>query len=353
MKQVIGVIGAGYMAQIHFEAYRQMKIPVAMVADTNAKSADAAAAQFGAKAVGDWRELIDNREINTVAVFTPSAGHFEPAKAALEAGKHVISEKTLTLDYRQSLELGRIAEKENLILFTSYMKRFFPAVQKAKQLLPRLGHIMSVYCRTYQGVGTNMHTGEPLSFFKPDATGVSPIVCKSGGGILVCGGSHIFDLLHYFVGKPVAVYGRSFIRPGFDADYMHHSLFDLTGGGVGHFEGNWHPLKRIGYEQVGWDETFEINGVNGRLVLNFPEWNKPLRTPATLAWYDNETEAWTEFCFDRVDPFVEAEKHFQAQIAKGEQGEHDRYTGYRTDYLLAMAAQSAKENRRIELAYEA
>jgi len=93
--------------------------------------------------------------------------------------------------------------------------------------------------------------------------------------------------------------------------------------------------------------------VNGRVLINLPTWDKPLRTPATLAWYDNETEAWTNFGFDRVDPFVLAETFFMKQIAEGQQGEQDRYTGYRTDLLLALAAQSAKEGKRIEVKYEA
>lgn len=353
MKNAIGVIGAGSMAQFHFNGFEATKTPVAVVADVNPKAAKAGADRFGARATGDWHEVINDPDVKTVAVFTLSSQHYDGVKAALEAGKHVISEKTLTLSPAQSLELGKLAEKKGLILYTSYMKRFFPALQKANSLMPKLGHVMSAYFRTYQGVdGCNMHTGEVLSYFKPDATGVSPIVSKSGGGILVCGGSHVFDLLHFLLGNVTRVYSRSFTRPNHDADFMHHAMFDLPGGGVAHFEGNWHPLKRVGYEQNGWEETIEISGVNGRLLINLPTWDKPLRTPATLSYYDNDAEAWTEFAFDRIDPFIAAETYFQKQIAEGQQGEQDRYTGYRTDLLLALAAQSAKEGKPIDVKYE-
>jgi predicted dehydrogenase len=347
------VIGAGYMAQIHFDAFQALKHPVRIIADVNADAARPAAGRFGADATGDWRKVVDDPAVKVVAVFTSSATHFPIAKAALDAGKHVISEKTLTLSADESYQLGRLAEEKNLILYTSYMKRFFPAVQTAKRLMTEIGPVMSVYVRTYQGVGCDMHTGEVLSFFRPDASGVSPIVAKSGGGILVCGGSHVFDLLLYLVGKPTGVYARQFKRPGHDADFMTHALFDLSNGGAAHFEGNWHPYKKIGQDRNGWDESIEINGVNGKLLLSTPEWNKFDRYAARLAHYDNAAERWTDYCFDIANPFLEAERHFLGQIAKNEQGEHDRYAGYRTDHLLAMTQKSADAQQRLVIDWKA
>ena len=353
MKPVIGVIGAGFIAQMHLKAFEELKAQVKIVADPNAKSALAAAARFGAATADDWHAVLADPEVNVVTVFTPSGGHFEPVQAALQAGKHVICEKTLTLDSAQSLELGHLAERSNRILLTSYMKRFFPAVQKASQLMPRLGHIMSVYCRTYQGVGPdNFHSGALPAWVRPEAGGPSPIRRKSGGGVLVCGGSHVFDLLLFLVGKPEAVFARALRRPESDVDLMTHALFEFPGGGVGHFEANWHPLRKIGYESRGWDEGFEISGVNGRLVLQLPVWDHPENNAATLRYYDNAAETWTEFALPIVDPFVEAERFFLAQLAADAQGSQDRYTGYRVDLLLEKTQQSADEGRRIAIPWQ-
>jgi predicted dehydrogenase len=161
------------------------------------------------------------------------------------------------------------------------------------------------------------------------------------------------DLLLFLVGKPLTMDARRFVRPDLDVDLMCHALMDLAGGGAIHFEANWHPLKKIGYQGRGWDESVEISGENGRLVLQTPVWDMPETAPAQLAYYDNNAETWTHFAFDAVNPFVLAEKHFLAQIRKGEQGSQDRYTGYRVDYLLETARQSAQQRRTIELKWEA
>jgi hypothetical protein len=134
---------------------------------------------------------------------------------------------------------------------------------------------------------------------------------------------------------------------------MTHAMFDFEHGGVAHFEGNWHPLKKIGYQSRGWDEGFVISGVNGQLILQTPVWNEPEHNAATLRYYDNNAETWTDYSLPIVDPFVEAERFFLANIARGEQGTQDRYTGYRTDLLLEKTAQSASENRPVQITWEA
>jgi len=354
MAVIMGVVGAGGISKFHFRAYAETGTPVRIVSDVRAESAAAAAAPFGAECATDWRAVVLHPAVTAVGVFTPTATHYEIVKAALENGKHVICEKTLTLQAAQSLELGQLATRNGLRLYTNYMKRFFPAVRKAKELMPRLGHIMSVYCRTYQGVGgANFHTGEVGDFFLPGPDGVSPVMRMAGGGILVCGGSHIFDLLLHLVGPPTRVIGRSFRREVSDVDLMTHAMLDLPGGGVAHFEANWHPLKHVGFERRGWDEGFEISGVDGRLILQTPVWDQPEHNAAQLHVYDNREGAWTCYDLPIVNPFVEAEKHYLGQIARAEQGPQDAFTGYRVDELLESTARSAKAGRPMEIVWKA
>ncbi|HUT01499.1 MAG TPA: Gfo/Idh/MocA family oxidoreductase [Phycisphaerae bacterium] len=349
MANVVGVVGAGGISRFHFGAFEKLGTEVRVVCDLDRTRAEPYLQTFGAEFAESYEAVVQHPDVQAVVVLSSSAMHYEIAKAALENGKHVICEKTLTLSAAESLELGRLAERKGLLLFTSYMKRFFPAARQARELMGRLGHITSVYCRTYQGVGTDIHTGEIPGGFRPNESGGSGVMRLAGGGILVCGGSHILDLLCFLVGKPVSVYGRRLVRPGCDVDFMFHALMDLPAGGVVHFEGNWHALRKIGYEGRGWDEGFEISGTRGRLILQTPLWCHPENNPARLSHYDDETEQWTRYAFDIVDPFLLAETHFQEQIALGEQGEQDRYTGYRVDELIETAWRSAGEGRPLEL----
>jgi len=355
MKPVLGVVGAGGISRFHFRAFQEGKVSVRAVADLRLEAAQASAAPFGAQATTRMEEAIGHSDVNTVACFGPTPVHYAVCKAALEAGKHVICEKTLTLSGATSLELARLAESRGLVFYTSYMKRFFPAVRKARELMPRLGHIMSVYCRTYQGGGQHdMHTGEVPGAFRPSPPdGKSPVVRMAGGGVLICGGSHLFDLLLYLIGKPTQVYARQLRRAEADCDFMTHAVMDLPDGGVVHFEANWHPLYRIGYQNRGWEEGFEINGVGGRLVLQTPIWNQPEHDAPVLKFYDNANGQWTEFTFDIVCPFALAERFYLGQIEKGEQGDQDRYTGYRADNLLEMTQRSVDQGRPLALTWEA
>jgi predicted dehydrogenase len=354
MKVVVGAVGSGGISRFHFQAFAETNTPVRIIADIDKAKAQPNLDRFKAEYTNDWKKVVSHPDVTTVTVFAPTALHYPVAKAALQNGKNVICEKTLTLSPDESLELGRLAESKDLIFYTSYMKRFFPASQKAKELMPSLGHIMSVYCRTYQGFGgANMHSGEIPAGVKPGPDGVSFIVKMAGGGVLICGGSHIMDLLLFLVGKPTTIDSRSFTRPGLDIDIMHHSIMDLPDGGVVHFEANWHPLKKIGYQGRGWDEGFEINGVDGRLVLQTPTWDQPETAPALLRHYHNKTETWTDYACDVVNPFVLAEKFFLSQMAKQEQGSQDRYTGYRADLLLDTCRRSAQEGRKLELKWQA
>ena len=346
----LSIIGAGYISRFHFAAFKKLGADVRIVADANIDAARAAAQPFNASTTTKWEEAVAHPDTDTVAIFTPTPFHAQIARAALEAGKHVICEKTLTTSAAESLALARLAEQKQRLLFTSYMKRFFPAVQKAKELMPSLGHIMSVYCRTYQGCAPdNFHTGEVPPFFRLDASGSSGIMRLSGGGILVCGGSHIFDLLLHLVSAPRRVYARQLRRAESDVDMMTHALMDFADGGAAHFEGNWHPLAAIGYQRSGWDEMFEINGVNGRIVLETPVWNEPLRNAPRLRHYDNATRTWTEYATPIVCPFERAEEFFLAQIAQNSQGDYDRLVGWRTDYLLEQTQLSATTGKAVEL----
>ncbi|MBN2312126.1 MAG: Gfo/Idh/MocA family oxidoreductase, partial [Candidatus Hydrogenedentes bacterium] len=168
MPNTIGVVGAGGISNFHFAAFEQTGARVRIIADPNRANAQRHLDAFGAEYAADYAAVVSHPDVNTVAVFAPSPLHYEVSRAALEHGKHVICEKTLTLDPEQSFELGWLAEERGLCFYTSYMKRFFPAARRAKELMPRLGHIMSVYCRTYQGMGgIDVHTGEVPEFFSP------------------------------------------------------------------------------------------------------------------------------------------------------------------------------------------
>ena len=80
------------------------------VCDVDEALATKAAADFGVPAAAtDYREVVERADVDVVDVCTPSATHFELAMAALEAGKHVLCEKPVAFDFRETLRAADLA----------------------------------------------------------------------------------------------------------------------------------------------------------------------------------------------------------------------------------------------------
>ncbi len=132
-KYKIGVIGVGFIGPAHMEGIRRLGFDVAAIAEETQELADKAAEHLlVAKAYGDWKDLIADPEIDVVHIASPNFLHFKHAKAALEAGKHVVCEKPLAMNSAESGELVRLAAEKNLVNAVNFNIRFYPLVHEAK-----------------------------------------------------------------------------------------------------------------------------------------------------------------------------------------------------------------------------
>ena len=102
------LIGTGFMGRTHAEAIRRVgNVEIAAVASITAEMARDFANLYGIpRATGDYNEILADKEISAVHVLTPNALHYPMAKAALEAGKHVLCEKPLTMSVGGSAGAG-------------------------------------------------------------------------------------------------------------------------------------------------------------------------------------------------------------------------------------------------------
>ena len=108
------VIGTGFMGRTHLEALRRVEnVDVVEVAATSLDKARAAAAGYNVlNATGDWRDVIADPSIDAVHITTPNDSHFPIAKAAFEAGKHVLCEKPLAMSVAEARSAGGPAGRE-------------------------------------------------------------------------------------------------------------------------------------------------------------------------------------------------------------------------------------------------
>jgi nucleoside-diphosphate-sugar epimerase/predicted dehydrogenase len=128
----VGILGAGYIADWHMRALRQLRdVNVVAVADANLERARSFAASFGiADAVGSIDELVRNGRCDVVHVLLPPDLHFDAASALLNAGTHVFLEKpacVMAEDCRKLLEqsrrVSRVVGVNHNFLFASVYDR--------------------------------------------------------------------------------------------------------------------------------------------------------------------------------------------------------------------------------------
>ena len=113
----VGVLGAGAWAKFaHLPGYkRDPRCELVAIADPIIERAQEFAAEFGIPHVyGSHEELIARADLHLIDVCTPSATHFELSMAALESGKHVLCEKPVAFDYRDTLRAHAMARSRRL-----------------------------------------------------------------------------------------------------------------------------------------------------------------------------------------------------------------------------------------------
>ena len=140
----IGMVGYGFMGRTHSNAFRQVShffdVPYEPVLKTvcarNEARARAFAAKWGYESVAtDWRKLVESPDIDVIDIVTPSHTHLELAWAALEAGKHVLCEKPVAYDYRETLRASAFAKAKSLKTKLGFTFRYSPGVLYAKSLI--------------------------------------------------------------------------------------------------------------------------------------------------------------------------------------------------------------------------
>lgn len=115
----IGVIGCGSQGTAHMRALVKMRetdnIDILNVCDAYSKRADAAAQLTGGKIVKDYRQLLDDKNIDYVLIASPEHWHYQMTMDAISAGKHIYCEKPMTYSIEQSRKVTeRLAHTPNI-----------------------------------------------------------------------------------------------------------------------------------------------------------------------------------------------------------------------------------------------
>jgi len=200
----VGIIGCGVIAPTHIEGYRLLPgVEVVHLSDLKQDRMAEKGEKYGiARRSRDYRELLADPEVQLVSVCTDHASHAQIVTDALEAGKHVVCEKSLG---RVPEDLDKMvaaaAKHPELVAAGIFQHRFEPHNIRMKQLIAEgvVGRIIVVnlYVRCLR---TNEY------YLKDEWRGT---VAGEGGGVLINQAIHHLDQLRFLFGDAVSVSART------------------------------------------------------------------------------------------------------------------------------------------------
>ncbi|MBM3880346.1 MAG: Gfo/Idh/MocA family oxidoreductase [Verrucomicrobia bacterium] len=139
-----GVIGTGFIGPVHIEALRRLGVQVTALSDLPERAAAVGGRLGIAEVHDDYRALVRSPNVDVVHIASPNRFHGEMSLAALHAGKHVVCEKPLAMNTRETARIVRSARASPRIFAVNYNVRFYPAVLQLRRLVQRgdLGDIL-------------------------------------------------------------------------------------------------------------------------------------------------------------------------------------------------------------------
>ncbi len=190
------VVGTGFIGPVHVEGLRRAGVHVAGIVGTSPDKARAAAERLGLpRGYVSFEEVLADPSVDVVHLATPNRFHFEHAAAALRSGKHVLCEKPLAMNSRETAELVRLAKDSGRAAGVCYSIRFYPLCLEAAERVRR-GDIGDVYHVT--GSYAQDWLFHPTDFNWR-------VLAEDGGELRAVAdiGTHWLDLVQFITGRNV------------------------------------------------------------------------------------------------------------------------------------------------------
>jgi predicted dehydrogenase len=278
------VVGTGWWAELEHLPGLQSRPEVELVAlcGRNPERLAAAADRFGIPdRHADWRAMLARARLDVLTIVTPNVLHHPIARAALEAGVHVICEKPLAMDAVQARELAALAEARGLQTLTFFTHRALAAAAHVKRLvqagyLGRPLHVSASYL-----TASHLKPGKPASWRMRRA--------EAGTGVLGDIGSHLIDMVRWWLGDLTDVSAQWLTvtreRPGgtVDGDESCAFLARLACGAQGVFQASKLVAGRGNFQRI------ELYGDRASLVYEADPGVEPGWTGRVLAGRPDRT----------------------------------------------------------------
>lgn len=186
----VAVIGCGAIARAHIETLQKKNARLVVAVDVDERAAEETATRYGFDAaVRDYRDIVGKVEAAIICV--PNYLHCPVALELMKAGVHVLCEKPLAINYPDAKKMAECAEANSVTLSVANVRRYYWSSRRVMQLIAeaQLGKVVSICV-------------EEGGFFSwPTRSGFFFDKKKSGGGVTIDIGSHVLDLILWWMGK--------------------------------------------------------------------------------------------------------------------------------------------------------
>jgi UDP-N-acetyl-2-amino-2-deoxyglucuronate dehydrogenase len=247
----VGIVGLGMAVTPHAKSLLDLKdrAQVAYAFSPSSERRAKFAERFPFPQCDRLETMLDDRSVGAVLVLTPPNTHLELAERCARAGKHVLLEKPLEVSTARAERLVQACSKVKLGVVLQH--RFRPAAEKLREMLPRLGKLVSA--------SAAIPNWRPQSYYDQPGRGTR---ARDGGGVLLTQGIHTLDLFLSFTGEPQDVKGMATTTPVHKMETE-----DLAVAAVRFKSGAMGVVHATTAAYPGFPERIELIGTRGTALL--------------------------------------------------------------------------------------
>ena len=334
----LGLVGCGRISRSHFDALTKVDgLSLTAVCDTDVERARAAGEDRGVPWFRTLDELLRESSCDVVTICTPSGLHSAQGVAAARAGKHVITEKPMSITLEQADALVQACDSAGVSLFVVKQNRLNPSIQLLKRAVDK-GRFGRIYL-----ANTTVRWNRPQEYY--DAApwrGTWEFDC----GAFMNQASHYVDLVQWLVGPVESVIAKTATQARrIEAEDSGVAVLKFRNGAIGVIEVNVLTYPK------NWEGSITIVGERGAAKIGGTAVNK--------------VEHWVFADYDDDDKLIEAsstnppsvygfghEAYYRNVLAvlRGEaQPETDGRAGRKSLELILGIYESAKTGRDVPL----
>ena len=308
----------------------------------------------------DYKKLIEDKNIDAVMIATPLSLHYEMAMAALENGKHVFCEKTMTHNIEQTVNLSQKVKESKLVFQMGYQQRLSPLCHRIYEIISGgyIGDIQHIYASWNRNGDWRRAVKDP----KMEKLVNWRMYKEYSGGLMAELCSHQIDMVNWMLeSKPIKVVGSggvNYWKDGRETYDNVHTIFDYPNGTKATFTSlTTNSYEAFSVKFYGTKATLEIHRRDGQRGVIYPEPIKGANdnvdgvSSATKKVYESGEEIPVVAEFESEDDAIPTSRSladFAKCIIENKKPQADIVCGHNTAIAVHMGNQAMRENKTIE-----